>query len=224
MKTGRGLCVRLAALFAIACAAVWPGLGSAQVASDQDLTKELVAREIVRTALIDLRSQQMPGPGDYAVASAMLEIARSLTPDDTNLLRRLIESERAAGNETRVMQHTRELVRLDPSDTVAQLRLLSWNASQKQTVEERLAVYERYLGPEGQKAISDPAVRSRLALDAALLQRELGNEKDFVRLLSLATSLDSSNKEAAAARGGVLSGTKERPRRKSRARGESAPC
>ncbi|MFI4871526.1 MAG: tetratricopeptide repeat protein [Phycisphaerales bacterium JB061] len=198
MTTVRSLSVRLALLAVIVCASAWPLPARAQVADEQDAVKRLVAREIVRTALIDLRSQTQPGPGDYAAASAMLGIARSLTPDDANLLRRHIESERAAGHEQRVMQLTRELVRLDPSDTVAQLRLLSWNVSQKQTVEERLAVYDRYLGPDGQKAISDPAVRSRLALDAALLHREEGNEKEFVRLLSLATSLDSSNKEAAA--------------------------
>ena len=203
MTTVRGLGVQLVLFVAIAYALAQPSAAAAQVASDraadeQKAASELVSRALVRIGLIDLRAQDQPGTDDYAIASALLGIARELTPDDANLVRRQIEAERAAGHEQQVMQLTRELVRLDPADTVAQLRLLSWNASQKQTAEERLAVYDIYLGPEGQKAIKDPAVRSRLALDAALLQRELGNEKEFVRLLSLATSLDSSNKEAAA--------------------------
>lgn len=159
---------------------------------------QLTARALVRVALIDLRSQIDPTPADFALAARVLEIARSLTPEDTDLLRRLIEAHRSAGNEPEVMRLTRDLVRLDPGDSVAQLRLLSWNASRKQTVQERLDVYARYLGPEGERAIPDPAVRSRLALDAALLHRETGSEPEFVRLLAQATALDSSNKEAAA--------------------------
>ena len=54
---------------------------------------------------------------------------------------------------------------LDPSDTVAQLRLISARIGQFQTAEERLAAYERFTGPEGKGL--DPAIRSRLALDAA---------------------------------------------------------
>ena len=170
------------------------GAGSVSEPSESD---RFIARELARLALIDLRQQAEPGPNDYALAAAILGYARELTPDDADLVRRQIESERAAGDERAVMLLTRDLVRLDPSDSIAQLRLLSWNASQKQTVGDRLAVYDLYLGPKGQEAIKDPAVRSRLALDAALLHREEGNEAEFIRLLTLATSLDSSNKEAA---------------------------
>lgn len=175
-------------------AAAWQG----QSARAQDATGELVSRALVRTALIDLRLQTEPETDDFAIAAAMLEVARELTPDDPDLVRRLIEAHRSAGHEQEVMRLTRELVRLDPRDSVALLRMLSWIASQKQTVQERLAVYERYLGPEGERDIKDPAVRSRLALDAALLHREEGSDQEFVRLLALSTSLDSSNKEAAA--------------------------
>lgn len=170
---------------------------NAQDSAAADEAARMVARELTTTALIDLRQQEEPQPEDFAIAATLMEAARELTPNDADLVRRLIEAHRAAGHELDVMRLTRDLVRLDPADSVAQLRLLSWNASQKQTVTERLAVYDTYLGPKGQEAIKDPAVRSRLALDAALLHREEGNEAEFVRLLALATSLDSSNKEAA---------------------------
>lgn len=158
----------------------------------------LTARALTTAGMLDLRMQPEGTMEDYRIAATMLEIALEVTPDDPLIWRRLIEAYRAAGDERGVMDASLELWKIDPSDSVAELRLLSWNASKKQTVEERLATYERYLGARGAQDIPNPAVRSRLALDAALLAREQGNEKEFVRLLTMATSLDSSNKEAAA--------------------------
>jgi len=162
---------------------------------DQD---ELIAGSLVRMAVLDLRQQPDATLIDYQITAAVLELALEVTPEDASLWRRLIEAHRASGNEDEVMLATRELVKVDPNDSVAQLRLLSWNVSKKQTVQERLAVYDIYLSERALGAIPDPAVRSRLALDAALLYREQGNDKEFVRHLAMATSLDSSNKEAAA--------------------------
>lgn len=88
---------------------------------------------------------------------------------------------------------TARVVLLDPSDTVAQ-RLITARIAARQTAEERLEVYERMLGPRG--ASIDPTVRSRLALDAALIERERGELDRFLRYLTLATDLDRTNKEA----------------------------
>ncbi|HED54617.1 MAG TPA: hypothetical protein ENJ00_10520 [Phycisphaerales bacterium] len=181
-------------IFAVLAALMLPLAGAR--AQTQDET--FAAHELARLAMIDLRTQTEATPADYAITADLLRIALDISPNDTILLRRLIEAERATGNEQGVLQATRRLIRLDPSDTVAQLRLLSWSISQKQTVQERIELYDRFLGPEGERAIPDPAVRSRLALDEALLLREQGDERRFIERLSLATSLDSSNKEAAA--------------------------
>lgn len=159
---------------------------------------DLITWDLTRQAVLDLRQQTDPAQIDYEIITTILEIALEQTPGDASLRRRLIEAYRAAGNEQAVMAQTRELIRVDPDDTVAQLRYLSWNVSQKQTVEERLELYQRYLDEDRFKQAFDPSVRSRLALDAALLQRERGNNTEFVRLLAMAVSLDSSNKEAAA--------------------------
>ncbi|RNC82040.1 MAG: hypothetical protein ED559_09725 [Phycisphaera sp.] len=159
---------------------------------------DLITWDLTRQAMLDLRQQTEPDATDYEIITTILEIALEQSPDDASLRRRLIEAYRAAGDEQAVMAQTRELIRVDPEDTVAQLRYLSWNVSQKQTVEERLALYQRYLDEDRFKQAFDPSVRSRLALDAALLQREQGNNTEFVRLLAMAVSLDSSNKEAAA--------------------------
>src|SRR5690606_7690973 len=54
---------------------------------------------------------------------------------------------------------------------------------------------ERYLSPEGERI--DASVRSRLALDGALLAREIGDAAAFESFLSRAVALDITNKDAA---------------------------
>ncbi len=75
------------------------------------------------------------------------------------------------------------------------LRIISARMGKYQTTEERLARYDALLGPKGDSL--DPSVRSRLALDAALLLKETGDEKGFLDKLKLAARLDGTNKDAA---------------------------
>lgn len=147
-----------------------------------------------RVALLDLRMQSDPTEDDYRIAMLALDLARTYAPDDPILLRRQIEAAWSAGMDARALELTRELVKLDPADEVALLRIIATGIEKIQTVEERLGAYQRLLGAQ---SIS-PAVRSRLALDAALLARETGDEPQFVDLLARATELDSTNKDAAA--------------------------
>ncbi|MCC7388162.1 MAG: hypothetical protein IT431_05280 [Phycisphaerales bacterium] len=179
------------ALAAVGVLASW----SAAVAQTA-LPDEYAARQIQRIGLLDLRMRPSPAPDDYLIAARLLESAAAFAPGDAELLRTRIRASWAAGDSARVDELTRELLTLDPRDTVAQLRLASARIARIQTVEDRLAAYARLLGPGG--AGIDPAVRSRLALDAALLSRETGNFTAFTERLALATQLDPSNKESAA--------------------------
>lgn len=147
-----------------------------------------------RIALLDLRTQANPGPDDYRIVQLALGLAREPMPRDTILLRRQIEAAWSAGRDDEALQLTRDLLRLDPADEVSLLRVIAAGVENIQTIEERLAAYDRLLGATG----LSPAVRSRLALDAALLVRETGDGARFVDLLSQATELDSTNKSAAA--------------------------
>lgn len=147
-----------------------------------------------RVALLDLRMQNDPTEDDYRIAMLAFDLARTYAPDEPILLRRQLEAAWSAGMDDRALELTRELIKLDPADEVALLRVIATGIEQIQTVEDRLAAYERLLSAQ---SIS-PAVRSRLALDAALLARETGDERQFVDLLAQATELDSTNKEAAA--------------------------
>lgn len=155
---------------------------------------EYAAFGLGRIAMLDLRMQANPSPDDYRIAMLALDLARTFKPDDPILLRRQIEAAWSANHDERALELTRALLKVDPADEVALLRVIAAGIEKIQTVEERLAAYERLLGATG----LSPAVRARLALDAALLARETGNEARFVDLLATATELDSTNKDAAA--------------------------
>jgi tetratricopeptide (TPR) repeat protein len=157
---------------------------------------EFTSRSIARLATIDLRMTVDPREADYRAATILLGLAQDLQPQDQEILRRRIESAWNAGDRDLALTLTEQLVRLDPADTVAQLRLVTSRVARIETVEGRLAAYERFLGPDGRSI--DPAIRSRLALDAALLLRERGDEEGFVEKLTLSAQLDPTHKEAAA--------------------------
>lgn len=154
-----------------------------------------VARLVARVASIDLRLVQEPQPEDFEIAELTLSLATELAPTDAELLRRRIEAAYNASDPAKVLELTGKLVTIDPADTVAQLRLITASINRKQTAAERLALFDAFTGP---KATSlDASVRSRLALDAALLCRETGDHRSFRKFLTLAATLDVTNKEAA---------------------------
>ncbi|MBX3364054.1 MAG: hypothetical protein KF866_04750 [Phycisphaeraceae bacterium] len=174
----------------------WPaGAAPVESAASFDIERVL-ADEIERVTLLDLRMRPAPAPSDYRIADALLEIACTLDPTDAERVRRRLEAAYQCADLDAVAARTRELIRLDPADTVSTLRLISIQMGRLQTVQERLTAYDRFLGPDGDRL--DPSIRSRLALDAALLARESGDEPGFIRRLSQAVALDATHKEAAA--------------------------
>lgn len=157
--------------------------------------EDLAARALTRVAVADLQLARPPSERDYRIAASLLDIAHALSPKEQHILRVLIEAHTGAGASDRVLTLNRTLVALDPADTVAQLRLISGRIAQLQTADERVAAYERFLGPEAESL--DAAIRSRLALDCALLHRERGNLQAFGERLTQSLELDPTNKDAA---------------------------
>lgn len=190
--------VALVALLAIptAGAALGQVVASNKVIGQTRLDPAQVAPyEVTRLALLDLRSLDAPEPADYAIASQILSIAQELAPTEADIVRRRAEAAFSAGETDVVDACTKRLVELDPADTVAQLRYITSRIDQYQTAEQRLAAFDSLLGPKGDSI--DPSVRSRLALDAALLARERGDASGFVERLKQAIGLDATNKDAA---------------------------
>ncbi len=94
-------------------------------------------------------------------------------------------------------QALRHYVKLYGSDDVAQLRLIELFAADKQTLDERIALCGKFVeGPSARK-FSAP-LRSRLALQAALMHMEQGRIDEYQRLVALALQLDPANQAAAA--------------------------
>jgi hypothetical protein len=200
----------LAMVIVLACAAqVARGAALAQPAAD-DPARQVLSRSIARLALMDLRNVATPSQNDYIIANILLSLAHDMAPQDQDILRKHIEAAYAAGDENLVLELTRRLLDLEPGDTIAQLRLITAAiASQNQTAEERLAAYENFLGPQGRRFAAE--IRSRLALDAALLLRERGDQRGFLEKLTLATQLDSTHKEAAALAATVIADSGQGP-------------
>jgi len=130
-----------------------------------------------RLSLREIRSEiANPTVEDYRRLALALSILQRETPDDIERLRFLLDAWTWAGDERRERTILGRIVRMDPTDTVLQLRLINSAIQSKQNADTRLAMYERFLGPAGEKI--DDSVKSRLALDAALLYREMGDEAD----------------------------------------------
>jgi len=160
-----------------------------------EFLRRLTADAVIRLALFDLRVVPAPTSTDYAAAAALLGIAQAYAPTDEELLRRRADAAWGAGDSDLLMEITQRMVQLDPQYTVAQLRLISKRLAAFQTTDERLTRMEQLLGVKGQSL--DASIRSRLALDAALLYREKGDEANFIAKLKQSTQLDSTNKDAA---------------------------
>jgi plasmid stabilization system protein ParE len=158
-------------------------------------TQRAIADALWRVALLDLRVRSEPQGDDYAMAGMVMELAQRFAPDDIELLHRRAEAAWGEGDAATLERVTTQIVRADPSDTVAQLRLISSRISRVQTLEARLSMYDQFLGPRGESL--DAALRSRLALDSALLLRERGDDRAFLDRLKQAVRLDATNKEAA---------------------------
>lgn len=196
----RAVVVGAAALVAVAGSPVSAsGWGEAQPGAPAAAPNRAVrsaAVGVARLALVDLRAIDNPTSADYRVCERLLGAALRLTPDDEDLVRLAIDAAVQGGDRERVIALTRDLLRLRPDDTVAQLRLISAQIDRAQDVRARLALYDNFLGPRGETI--DASIRSRLALDAALLLRENGDADGFVDRLRLAVRLDPTNKDAAA--------------------------
>lgn len=157
---------------------------------------ELGARGLVRVALTDLRVNPSPTTEDYRIALALLRRAMRLLPKDLELVRLAADAAEQAGDSASVVELTRRILELDPDDTVSQLSLISARINDLQDINSRLEAYDNFLGPKGRSL--DASVRSRLALDAAMLHRERGDVQGFAKRLTEATQLDVTNKDAAA--------------------------
>ena len=154
----------------------------------------LLAEEFIRIA----RTASMSEPLDINAISAALILATEatqLTPEDPSAWRVLHEVAQMADKQRLSIEARENLLRVTPNQTTAQLARLRDAINTAQTVDERMALYEQLLSKSRLQQL-DPRVAARLALDAAYLQRQLGDITQFARWLAEAVALDPSFSEA----------------------------
>lgn len=200
-RARRPLGLAAAAALLLPLAAALPPAAAQTARDDQNqppdpLSAEALAPEMLaRLAYAYARSVSDPPERErFLLAADLFSLARDLLPQDRELARLALDAADAAGDDPRAANAARKLLAVDPANQRAQLRVALHGVRRAQSVDERLDVYAR-LVDENRLA---PAVRSRLALDAALLARENGRDDEFLRLLTRSTSLDPSHKDAAA--------------------------
>lgn len=154
-----------------------------------------LADQLARMINRRLREMSDPSQTDYTIIATAYAVASQLVPDDEEFARREVEAWTLSDKNGGIERSLRRLNALAPDDTVVQLRLINRRIRKLQDADGRLDAYNLLLGPRGQSL--DPAIRSRLALDAGLLLRETGDEIGFLNYLNLSMSLDISNKDAA---------------------------
>lgn len=172
-----------------------PKAGSASVAKKVTVP-EFAARNLVRITFADLGLQEQPEQRDHRLATLLLGVAQQYW-DGEQVVRWRLGAATGADDRDLSIAMCKELLRRDPADTVLQYRLITLLLDDSKTADARLARLRKLLGPEGKSL--DPTVRSRLAMDAGALCQQLGDEAGFVAYLKEATSLDSTNRDAAAA-------------------------
>ena len=161
-----------------------------------------LAGELLRAAEL-ATSEQPLGTGAIEAARALAELAMELAPADADGWRLLSEVAIVADDPALGSLAIQGLLAADPADQSAQLARIRDAIDQIDTASERVDTYERLLDPSRRDRIG-AAVTARLALDAALLQRRLGNIDQFARWLAEAVALDPTNADAAALAAGYF--------------------
>ncbi|MCA9290267.1 MAG: hypothetical protein KDA25_04005 [Phycisphaerales bacterium] len=155
-----------------------------------------LARSLGRKARSILESDGLTQPMLDA-ADALADQVVELVPEDAEAWRLRLRIADFVENEAAAARAVDAIGRLDPADTVIRLRRLGLALDRYQTVEERLAAYERLLTDETIPRIGRD-VASRLALDAALIERRRDHIDAFAHWLTRAVDLDPANRTAAA--------------------------
>ena len=154
----------------------------------------LLAEEFIRIA----RTATMSEPLSMEAINAALTLATEatlLTPDDPSVWRVLHEVAQMADRPAISIHSIKNLLRVAPTQPTAQLARLRDVIQAAQTVDLRMVLYEQLLS-ESRRQELDARVAARLALDAAYLQRQLGDINQFARWLAEAVALDPAYPDA----------------------------
>jgi hypothetical protein len=181
-------------------------LGRGIVAEESVALEAAAASHMVERLLQAANTATHAEPLDTLAIEAAVELttlATELEPSNADAWRMLAEVAEMADRPMLRVNAVRGLLAADPTDQAVQLARLRDAIDSLSTAPKRLETYERLLSPDYQSRLG-PAISARIALDAALLQRRLGNIDQFARWLGEAVALDPSYVDAMAIAAGYF--------------------
>lgn len=163
-----------------------------------DALDALIARRLVqRSARYLLPGPQEDPKAGYRAAVGFLAWAARLAPDDVEIQRRIAAASGVLDPDLPVIVAAeRQLLRLEPGNALAQLRVINLALDDRQSVAERLDLCERLLrSPAGSRL--DRAVLSHIAFRASTLCSEQGRASLASSYLKEALKFNPTNLDAA---------------------------
>lgn len=189
--------------YVAAAAALSAGLLLVQPAwaDPADLAPRLVPTEMMADHLVMLARRVLIGDGEakpsqITRARILFDQALLLTPADTELLLLRAELARRLGDRATYLSLLHRYCALQPRDDAAHLDLIFASVEHLQTLKERAAAIEAFLGQTPAANLSSP-LRSRLHAFLAQAAREVGDMRLTGHHLKQAIELDGANKQAA---------------------------
>src|SRR5271170_809813 len=149
----------------------------------------LLSAQFVDDAKSSGRNVKIPDALAEQEALTLLEQAVRLDPGSTTALRLLAEAAHANGNFKLEQDSLLALNKLQPDNLAAQVQFMDALAQQRQTVADRIAVYQAALNNSN----LDPQVQSAMALHIGRLYFEQGRTADASAMYVKAAQLNSAN-------------------------------
>ena len=161
---------------------------SAKIGQIQQEAGIHLTEELLRVSRTVFQSEPLTVEG-IRVGVALVELAAELDPANPTVWRAWIETAKIADNVEMRRRGVKTLLQLLPSETPLQLARLRDAIDNLNTAPQRIALYEQLLAPSSSNQLH-ASVAARLAFDAAMLQRQLGNTQQFARWLAESVALD----------------------------------
>ncbi len=154
----------------------------------------LLAEEFTRVARMAAQSKPLTTTSIEAALSLATQ-STLLTPDNPKSWSVLFELAQMADREDIARKAMEKILHTSNQSVTAQLGRLRDVINKAQTLDQRMLIFEQLLS-EGKRTELDSRVASRLAFDAANLQRQAGNMDQFARWLAESVALDPAFPDA----------------------------
>lgn len=188
-------CCLLVMVCSVASLAQAPFFGSNENAPDQT-PRSLLGDQLIIMSFEQVGGMALPSESQFTASRMLLEQASQLLPDDANLWMMKAELARASGDMVAWAEAVKTYLRIEPEHDAVLYELLMYQASQQQTVADRVRQVERILTNAPRGSLS-PALQSRLAIYLATAAREQDDRAMMLHWLRQAVKLDETNATAA---------------------------